>query len=199
MCENADAGIYDINSDSEFEDRLGCGMVDIHKAIGGSFSPYIEYVTHTVIPLEGDGDGNLNPGESAQLRVTLSNEQGWQQAENVFVSLTSSDPNVAIIDGDAEYSNIIYPGGVGINFTDPFEISISEDVNIGDVELILSVTANGVDGYEYNTDIYFEILLAINQDGFPLLTNQISSIPSPSKSAKAGEDKIWFVNRGKPS
>ena len=194
MCENADAGIYDINSDPEFEDRLGCGMVDIHKAIGGSFSPYIEYVTHTVIPLEGDGDGNLNPGESAQLRVTLSNEQGWQQAENVFVSLTSSDPNVAIIDGEAEYTNIIYPGGVGINFTDPFEVSISEDVNIGDVELILSVTANGVDGYEYNTDIYFEILLAINQDGFPLLTNQILSSPALADLDGDGVDEIVITD-----
>ena len=116
MCENADEGIYDINSDPEFEDRLGCGMVDIHKAIGGSFSPYIDYVTHAVIPTVGDGDGNLNPGESAQLRVTLSNEQGWQQAENVFVTLTSTDPDVVIIDGEAEYTNIIYPGGVGINF-----------------------------------------------------------------------------------
>ena len=138
-------------------------MVDIHKAIGGSFSPYIDYVAHTVIPVEGDGDGNLNPGESAQLRVTLSNEQGWQQAENVFVILTSDDPNVIIIDGEAEYTNIIYPGGVGINFTDPFEVSISTDVNIGDVEFILNITADGVDGYEYHVDIPFQINVALNQ------------------------------------
>ena len=67
---------------------------------------------------------------------------------------------------------------MGINFTDPFEISISEDVNIGDVELILNVTADGVDGYEYHTDIPFEIVVAINQHGFPILTNQILSSPA---------------------
>ena len=178
MCETADAEIYDINSDPDLQGRLGCGMVDIHRAIGGSFSPNIGYVAHTLIPLEGDGDGNINPGESAQMRVTLSNGEGWQQAENVVVTLTSSDPNVNIIDGEAVYANIIFPGGVGINFNDTFEIFISNEVNIGNVELILNVVADGADEYEYSDEIPFNINVSINQEGFPLSTNQILSSPA---------------------
>ena len=194
MCETADAGIYDINSDPELEDRLGCGMVDIHKAIGGSFSPNIDYVAHTVIPTEGDGDGNFNPGESAQLRVTLSNEIGWQQAENVFVTLTSDYPGITIIDGEAEYANIIYPGGVGINFNDPFEISVVNEINMGDMELILNITADGVDGYEYHVEIPFFINVSIDQDGFPIPTNQILSSPALADIDGDGVDEIVITD-----
>ncbi len=190
MCETADEGIYDINSDPELAGRLGCGMVDIHRAIGGSFSPYISYVGHSVIPTVGDGDGNLNPGEGAQLRVTLSNGTGWVEAANVYATLTTDNPEITIIDGEAEYPNIIFPGGVGINFTDLFEISISTNVSIGDVELILSVSATGADGYEYHVELPFEVNVSLDQGGFPLPTNQIISSPALADVNGDGFDEI---------
>ena len=110
--------------------------------------------------------------------------------------LDNIQPDVVIIDGESEYTNTIFPGGVGINFTDPFEVSISTDINIGDVELILNVTADGVDGYEYHTDIPFEILVAINQDGFPILTNQILSSPVLADLDGDGDQDLILGNQG---
>ncbi len=62
----------------------------------------VAYVSHQV--LDGD-NGILDPGETAQIAVTVRN-YGSSTATNVTGTLTSSTPQVTIIDGAASFPNL---------------------------------------------------------------------------------------------
>ncbi len=74
-----------------------------------------------VPPSQGDGDGTLNPGEVAELRVTVENV-GTSTAIGVSGSLAVSGGDATIVTGSASWANIP-AGGEGTNST-PFVFAI---------------------------------------------------------------------------
>lgn len=65
----------------------------------------------------GNGDGVVNPGETIELAVTVKN-YGTAGAAGVSCSLSSSDPIVVIVSGDAYYGDI--PAGATATSGDSF-------------------------------------------------------------------------------
>ena len=116
-------------------------------------APTLIFSSVTVMdPVRGDGDGILDPGESAQLVVGLLNS-GTGAAHNVSAVLTSDLPAyINITDDTADFSDIA--GGMsGVCLTPYF--SVTADATIPDHSMVtftLSITADG-----YSTSDVFQM------------------------------------------
>ncbi|MGD8979875.1 MAG: C25 family cysteine peptidase, partial [candidate division WOR-3 bacterium] len=84
------------------------------------------------------GNGILEPGETADIVVTLAND-GGAAAENITGTLTSTSGYLTINDGAGAFGTIT-PGNVGYNTADPFNVTASASAAYGilvDCELIV--------------------------------------------------------------
>lgn len=77
---------------------------------------------------DGNGDGHLNTGETAELLVELSNI-GDIEAEAVTARLRSSDSNISISDSTATYGDM--PSGTTNWGADSFEVTVGPDAANG--------------------------------------------------------------------
>jgi hypothetical protein len=73
----------------------------------------------------GNGNGMIDPDETIDLDITVSNS-GLGDANNVFGDLSTSDPYVDVNVGTADFSLIVGEGGVGTSVT-PFEVYVHSD------------------------------------------------------------------------
>ncbi len=194
---SADSSIYEVNPDfidcngNAGEYCLGAGMVDAHKAIGMGFFPYIQSGEYVFMEIVGDGDGIVNPGETGFLTISLTNQPGWADAENIEAVLSSDNPKVTIVDGNAVYGNIA--AGDSLNNTgDTYKISIADDIVLGEINFQLEVTGNSTD-YNYHQIIeYSTISVSFNQAGFPIPTAEIRSSPLVIDLDGDGDKEIIF-------
>ncbi|MGB7054026.1 MAG: C25 family cysteine peptidase, partial [bacterium] len=84
------------------------------------------------------GNGILEPGETADIVVTLENE-GGASAENITATLTSTSPYLTINDEVGTFGTIT-PGNIGYNTADPFNVTASASAAYGilvDCDLII--------------------------------------------------------------
>ena len=85
-----------------------------------------------------DGNGILEPGETADITVTLEN-QGGANAENVTATLTSTSADITINDNTGTFGNIQIGNSV-TNTADPFNVTASASAAYGilvDCELVV--------------------------------------------------------------
>jgi len=170
---------------------LGTGRLNVYKAIASAAFPSLSYQAYALQLTEDDGDGVLNPGESAKMRVVLVNGEGWATATNVTAILSSSSPDIVITDDSATFPDIV-GGGTGVNIIDRFEFSISGDAPPADIPLTLTITA-GEPPVNYQTVETFDLELTLNQAGFPFTTGgNIYSSPLIFDIDQDGADEIVF-------
>ena len=195
ILDTADDFIYDGMNESYQDDfgnrELGVGMVDCFKAVGYDIIPNLSYSFQDLIPLNGDGDNLVNPGESAELGIYLYNEEGWTDAENVVGVLSCDNPGIVIIDDTHEYGDIP-SGGFGEHSSDLFSFEISSDIQVGDVEFTITLTADGMDGYALNKDVKFPVSISLNQENWPQSFNQVQSSPLIMDVDIDGDQEIIF-------
>ena len=145
--------------------------------------------------LDGDGDDVLNPGESAELIVAIANEQGWTDANNVSAILETDTPGVTIQSAEFYYGNIIN-GFYFDNSEQPFVINVDSDIELGDVNFELIITAQGSDDYSYSNTLDFSVPVSLYQDGYPFETNfEIKSSPLPVDFDNDGVSELVFGDR----
>jgi subtilisin family serine protease len=73
------------------------GRANANKALTVEPEAVVVYMGHTISDFAGDGDGVLEPGETAQLTVTLENL--WSAAGSVSVTLESGDRLLQVTTG----------------------------------------------------------------------------------------------------
>jgi hypothetical protein len=105
-------------------------------------APELNYTSHT---LAGCGT-LLDPGESATLTVTLSNDGAASGAGPIHAQFISDSYSVDVTDGIGTYAGSIPPGGVATNSSDAFGLSSPADCVPGQLaSLRLALTfADGV-------------------------------------------------------
>lgn len=173
LIETANPVIYEVNQESYLQGRLGSGRVDIFAAIANSTFPNLSIYSYS-LQMVDDDDGVLNPGETAKMRVVILNEEGWAEATDVVAILSSTHPDIIIIDDTATFLNIT-SGGSGVNISDRFEFMIVSSAIPGDIPVTITITANE----NYITEDYFDIEVSLVQSGFPFITsNSIKSSPA---------------------
>ena len=104
----------------------------------------------------GNNNGQIDPGESIQVFVTLQN-MGSDPATNTVGTLFGNPDYVTITDNSADFGTINGNGGTVTNYNDPFEFQVSSDAPLGyQFSLGLAVTSDqSTDTFSLN----FRVLL----------------------------------------
>lgn len=111
--------------------------------------PLLGYAGHTVDDATGDGDGNVDPGETVVFEVDLENS-GTLDATGVSAVLTASTPGVTIDDGTASWPAI--PDGAtrtsqSPHFTVAFGPAVTEGTSVAFNLAISSSEGSWSDGF----------------------------------------------------
>jgi hypothetical protein len=129
-------------------------------------APVIDFVSFDVNDATGNGNGLLEPGESAELTVTLKNT-GSADAVNISGVLSEYDTYVSISDANGTFGLLDALTGVGDNAGDVFVIAADGSCPMGyAMEFTLDITADG----GFTKTLYFEFTvgdrIAIYYDNF---------------------------------
>jgi subtilisin family serine protease len=125
-----------------FAHLLGAGRLNAAKALTDEEHPAIIFVDYEILDEAfGNGNGALEPGETASLSVVLRNI--WTNAEDVHATLGSASPYVEVIDGTSGYGSIAFEEEKN-NVHDLFAITLNAAAPPDEpLEFSLSVTAAG--------------------------------------------------------
>ncbi|NIA23155.1 MAG: T9SS type A sorting domain-containing protein [Proteobacteria bacterium] len=107
----------------------------------------ISYDSHIID--DAGGNGKLDPGETADIIVTLHNG-GTDNATNVAAVLSTTSPYITITDSNGTYGTIA-SNDTGNNNSDRYTVQVASNAPDGKADFSLAVTADG----GYSTDISF--------------------------------------------
>jgi len=112
----------------------------------------------------GDGNGHLDPGETANLLVTLENPGLADSAANVTATLRSDDAYIQLVDAEASFG-LIPSQGSGDNAADLFSLTLDPAAPAGhSVELTVAIEWD--DGYRSEESIVLSAGTPIVADDF---------------------------------
>jgi PKD repeat protein len=106
-------------------------------------APVLEYVSYTISDPQGNNNGKLDPGETANIIVTLKNT-GSSQADNVIAQLAESNTYLTVNTPQASFGNLA-PGLTG---TGTFSVTAASNTPAGEmVTLDVNISADlGITG-----------------------------------------------------
>ena len=166
---------------------MPAGFTSVDNAvmnIQGGIYPFLEFDEMFVTETSGDGDGQVNPGETVQIRIRLTNRQSFSTATTVLATLECTDPRATVTDPTGTYSDIP-PGSYGLNLFDPFEVEFNEGIGVCTIPFTLHVTSNS----GYYADLDFDIEVTLNLAGWPvLITNGVPGSPAIADIDNADND-----------
>ncbi|MDB4126085.1 S8 family serine peptidase, partial [Candidatus Marinimicrobia bacterium] len=195
ILSTADRFIYDRNPEYETcngysgTDCLGAGMVDVYEAIGIDIAPNIILDNITLIEngSVGDGDNIINPGEAFTINLDLKNEDGWQPATNIGATLMTDYSGVNIANNSGSCASLLSGESCLINY----EIILSADIALGDIDFYLETTADGPNSFAFNATLDFNINISLNQPGFPAdVSGELISSAAIIDLDNDGQDEI---------
>jgi hypothetical protein len=119
-----------------------------------------------------DGDGTLNPGESAEYSVSVTNACGFVNAFDVTGYLSTTNPYVTVTDSVGFY-NMIVSCDIVTNFNDKFAFTVSEDApDISDFGFNLRMVANQSNEDPYEVILPLTVSIDLFQSNFPVSVSQ---------------------------
>ncbi len=136
----------------------GWGRLNAYRSVLGTPPapyPHVVKVRSRLDDSAGDGDGRFDPGETANLYVTLRNI-GGADAVNVQATLTSTIPSAHVIDGTASFGTIS-PSDSANNSADPFVISLDSSALVGRYAVFRMVLSYNSGSYNDTFMLYFLI------------------------------------------
>jgi len=102
---------------------------------------YVSYAGHTIAELKGPGQ--VDPGESVEMTVTLANDSPVAGAQGVDAVLSTDDAYVQLIDVQAAYGDIAAQSSAD-NGSDPFAFSVEAGCPQGhQITFELEISYNG--------------------------------------------------------
>jgi hypothetical protein len=114
-------------------------------------APEVDFDTLVIHDFQGNNNGALDPGETADFLVTLIND-GHAPVENVVATVTSSNPLVTVSGNPASYGSL----APGASATRTFVVTASPAVPPGTtVTFTIDITGNG----GYSTTATFDIVV----------------------------------------
>jgi subtilisin-like proprotein convertase family protein len=109
--------------------RTGAGVVRADRVLaytGATPEPLVRAGAPTVTPLTGDGDAYLEPGETADVAVPVTNA-GDGTATGINVTVATSDPQVTITPRARSYGNL----AAGATRSRSFRLTLAESFPLG--------------------------------------------------------------------
>ena len=140
-----------------------------------------------------DNDGIVNPGENIALNLTLENQQGWQNATNINAVLSTDYEGVTLGGNSANCASL----NAGESCVVQYDLVLSDDIALGDIEFNLLTTATGPDNYAFEANLTFDVNVSLHQAGFPadVSGELISSAAIIDFDYIVSSDKAGFVHQ----
>ena len=133
------------------------------------------YISDLNYQYDTDGDGVFNPGDSLRIRANVGNYWG-ADADSVFLILSTEDDRLVILDSTVQFETPIVPGEISFTLFDWFQVFAEPDASLGNISCNINISTSN-DDFPYETDAEVEILLSLNQYGFPIDGMVIKSSP----------------------
>ena len=153
--------------------------------------PTLEHVS-----FDSDNDGNINPGEEIILDFTIENLSDNIIANNIVATLTSND-NITINNSVLEFNNQVLESNELL--AGAYVINISDEIELGDIELTLSIEANYIENNEnlsYQSQSSHFVDVNLLQAGFPFFTSsEVLTAPTVVDLNNDGEKEIFFSDQ----
>ncbi len=127
--------------------------------------PYLEPVDVVYDDSMGDNDGIANPGETVNLYIELYNQENWAGADNISVEITGNYDGINLIKSTANYPPVS-AGSTTLN-SEPFIISLSNDIPYGDYDFNISIVATGNEENEFFKEYDLSIPISLRQQHWP--------------------------------
>lgn len=124
LIEGAD-DISGVNQ-NRYEGLLGSGRINAYNSLMMAQRPMPEIEEFEIIA-DGDGNGALDPGEEVEVVIAVNNNFGRITAEDVTITLTSSDPTIHIEGTGNVAIGDIEPGEGSNNEDSPFVVTVNDD------------------------------------------------------------------------
>jgi|GEM_PF-513919 len=163
----------DWGEDGYFRIRKGTNEADIEASVAWLIPapaeyPSLRFAAYQAVDSLGDGDGVLNPGETARLRLGLLNEQTYAAAAGVSAILSSSDGRIEIGDLLSTYGVTIADGETAWADQDEFAVTVGQGIGVCDIPLTVEVSAGKAILPAYLTTVSFELAVTYDQFGWPV-------------------------------
>lgn len=187
ILNNADP-IDDLNPD--YSGLLGSGRVNIHHAIARNSYPYLTVSSYEVQIINDNGDGELNPGESAKILLTIANDPNYQDANDVVVTASSASGYFTFSDSTASLGNIA-AGDSASNSSDDIVFQVSNDAPLQPLTIQIKKEANQSGAYPYSHTEDITVYPQMNQTGYPVTTISVSD--AVAAGDVTGDNKLEVV------
>ena len=156
-----------------FRIRKGTNEADIEASVAWLLPapaeyPSLRFAIYQAVDSLGDGDGVLNPGETARLRLGLFNQQTYAAATGVSAILSSGDERIQIRDLVSTYGENIADGDTVLADEDEFAVSISAESGVCDIPLTVEISAGKAAVPAYQTTVSFDLAVTYDQFGWPV-------------------------------
>lgn len=109
--------------------------------------------------IEGDGDGNLNPGEYIRLYPRVKNLQGWGTANSVFVTTSSFPPNMTLT--NCHISVPLLSPGAYVDTLSYIRFQIPDDTPFGNYTYKIRLVAYDPDSGQAVCERFFPASMSI--------------------------------------
>ncbi|MGD9584034.1 MAG: S8 family serine peptidase [Lysobacterales bacterium] len=123
----------------------GAGIVMADAAMAALPAAPIAHLrvdAQSVLVIDGDAGPELEPGETFELRITLSND-GAAPASDISAELLSTDPGVELLRATSDYPDLAVAGSAAASV--PFRLRLAPSLACGRLlNLRLRVSANGL-------------------------------------------------------
>jgi hypothetical protein len=107
----------------EFKGLLGYGRLNAYRALSAYETPILRIHASALEEAEGNGDGEVDPGEKGHFMLFLKNT--WHDAFQVHASISTDDRWITIVDSSACFPDIPQDS-ISSNVQHPFTIVVDE-------------------------------------------------------------------------
>jgi len=190
ILNNADP-IDDLNPD--YANNLGSGRVNIYNSIDRNSYPYLTISQYEIQIINDNGDGELNPGESAKIVLTVKNDSLHQDAHNVQLIGSGENAYITFTDSTASLGDIA-AGNSATNTSDDLIFKVSEDAPQIPIDLLITKKANQSETYPYEHTESIQIQPSLNQNGFPISGTSVPEAVTVGDLTGDSKLEIAFVS-----
>ncbi len=164
LLNNADP-IDDLNP--SYSGQLGSGRVNVYNAIARNAFPYLYITSSAYSESGGNGDGQISPGENANLVMNIKNDPLYLDADNTTITLSSTSPYLTFTDNSASLGTIA--AGDSVTTADGDLIfGFTSDASLDTLPLVVTKNANPGADHPYSDSETIYVQATLNQQGFPV-------------------------------
>ena len=156
----ADPVIYDINTEDYLQGKLGTGRVDALRAVSTDLFPRFELIGSDFF-LPSDASGIISAGDELEVMVILINDEGWGMATNILGTLSADSDDINILNPMMNFGDA-FPGMPIVNDSSPFQVELSQSIQSGEYNFILTLISNEIADIRYEADFGFTLLVEEN-------------------------------------